>query len=242
MQLSTPTAPWQRTLATVLFLAVVPTALLWGAYSGINALHNLEPSWEYQELLAVFVAMVPIAGLLGWWWGRWSVLTGPFTLAVALTLAVTAAMLLLARAPFEELLTGIAAWPPGLLLVLILVAVMARRGRVVLALVLGAVLWLIVLDVAVAVDFLTRLGNTPPPSRPDDVYVAAHSPMYFVYALTDYSFGVMNRHEEFEVGDDTVGMPHALILLGSYAMAFAAKAVSPQRRASSASSIVNAPA
>ncbi|WP_020524579.1 hypothetical protein [Catelliglobosispora koreensis] len=91
---------------------------------------------DTRAIWASFATMILLAALAGWWWGRWSVVSGPFPLAGALALSVTAAM------------------------------------------------------------SLGSLG----------------------------SFGVMNSREEFEVGDDSVGMPHALLIMGTFAMAYVVKA------------------
>ncbi len=202
-----------RTLGTTFFLLLGPAAILIGAYLLLIALGEVLDVGDTRAIWASFATVILLAALAGRWWGRWSVVSGPFPLAGALALSVTAAMSLGSLGSLEELMAGVHVWAPGLFGVLMVVARICQRRKTGRALTAGILLWLIILDLALVVEFL-----------PKSYFVAEHSPMYLIYALTDESFGVMNRREEFEVGDDSVGMPHALLIMGTFAIAYVMKA------------------
>lgn len=124
-------------------------------------------------------------------------------------------------------------WPLGLFGVLLLLARAAQSGSGRWAVVGAFVAWLVILDVAVMVDFMPKVGEGQDPipgvtGIPLGRWEAAHAPMWFVGGLTGQSFGVLNAYEREDVIDDLVFMPHLLVVFGIYAMSYVVRAARKQ--------------
>ena len=126
-----------RTAGTAFFLLLGPLAVFAASVFVFNGMVNLLGPRGYgipQAGLAVFAVLT---GAAGWWWGRWSVVSGPFSLAVGLTFSVVASMLFIWLTGGHEPIAGYAVWAPGLLLTLLLVARSAQRRRSAFVMVFG---------------------------------------------------------------------------------------------------------
>lgn len=212
-----------RTAGTALFMLLGPFAVFAASALVFNGLANVLEILDYGVQQAGLAAFAVLAGAAGWWWGRWSVVSGPFPLALGLGVSVTASMLFMWLTGGRDLVAGYAVWVPGLLVTLLLVARLAQRRRNVFVLAIGIALFLVILDVAYIAEFYHAVGD-PPPSwhAADDGFAGAHAPMWFVFALTNQSFGVMSYYESFVISEDA--FPHGIVLMGVFAMAYVIRA------------------
>ncbi|GIH03283.1 hypothetical protein Rhe02_13500 [Rhizocola hellebori] len=232
-----------RTAGTAFFLLAGPASLLCLIVLVGLALGWMLPSLTGEDLslalLGLIIVNALLAGLVGRWFGARSVMTGPAALAVAVGLSVIVSLLLVPTLAgegiyYKEILAGVVVWAPGLVALLFLVAKTAQRRHSVRGVLGGLLAWLVVLDVAIVVEFWPRVGSVVPGAPELSVFVGEHAPMWFVYALTNNSFGVLNAYERFQVADDAVLMPHALLPFGVYAMFYAVTAI---RRATEQSAV-----
>ena len=76
---------------------------------------------------------------------------------------------------------------------------------------------------AYVAEFYHAVGDPPPPwHAAGDGFAAGHAPMWFVFALTNQSFGVMSYYESSVVIEDA--FPHAIVLMGVFAVAYVIRA------------------
>ena len=230
-----------RTASTTFFLLAGPVSLLGLIvllYQAVWPMFVL-PTGEVDGFVAwgMTAANFLLAGLMGRWFGSRSVMTGPAALAVTVGLSIIVSLLLVPvlagqEAFLAEILAGVDVWAPGLVALLFVVAKVAQRRHSVRTVLGGILAWLVVLDVAVIAEFWPRVGRTVPGAPELPVFVGEHAPMWFVYALTNSSFGVLNTREEFQVGDDAALMSHMLLLFAVYAIIYAVTAIRTARQSS----------
>ena len=224
-----------RTAATVFFLLLGPVAAFLVPALAAVSLINLFDVTDHAAQYSTLAAFVIPAGLIGWWCGRRSVVSGPVPLAVVLTLAVTASTLGFLPGGGDEAVVGIAIWAPGLLITLLLAARLAQTRRTALASVAGVLVFMVVLDGAYVAEHFRAISNAAPPSIPEDSWLlAAHAPMWFVYALTGQSFGILPHYERLVVGYEA--FPHSALSMGVFAVFYAVRAA--RQRAQSSESVV----
>lgn len=192
----------------LLLLGVVTLVLGWGLTSDRTMDHA---DVDYVYLLGTVIlsglaaaAAYRIAGLLrarGWW-----------PVLAVLVPAVVFTVLQLDKAFGKR--DSALVWLAGLVAVLVIAAVLARRGLLRQAWIFGVLGVIAVADVAVLVQLL-------PSSMADGDLVErldrAYAPLWFVFALIDYDFG-LDPHS-WHIGDSLdmreVGYPmYAMIALG----------------------------
>ncbi|GIH07826.1 hypothetical protein Rhe02_58930 [Rhizocola hellebori] len=215
----------KRTVGTALAIVAGPIVLVLTAVVVGIALGYGRPPMQRWLLLA---AMLTIAGAVGWWWGRRSVIAGPVLLAFLLPFSISATQLTSMGTAVgrDEFAVGTAVWISALPVVLLVVGRMAQGRREWVAVLAGFVAWLAVLDIAIIVDFMA--GH--------DTALAEHAPFWFIHALTGQSFGVLSLSEQLLIQETYY--PHPLVIFALYAMCYTARACRVGRSASGAAAMM----
>ncbi|GAA2364838.1 hypothetical protein Cme02nite_32380 [Catellatospora methionotrophica] len=169
-------------LAVVLLVAgVLATVLGWGLTTG-RTMDHADVDWVY------LLAAVVVSGLLAAAAYR---LAGPlrlrgwYAVLAVLVPAVVFAVLQWDKTPNRR--DGGLVWLAGLVVVLAVAAVLARRGMVRAAWIAGVLGAVVIADVAVLVQLMPSAVAAADPA---EILDRSYAPLWLVFALVDYDFGL----------------------------------------------------